>query len=61
LLAGHLPVGELFYFGAVPVFAVTALSFVLGLLYRRNEEGDRADESERGAGQSKSKEAIHAV
>ncbi|MQR00215.1 MFS transporter [Glaciimonas soli] len=61
LLARHLPVRELFYFGAIPVLSVTLLSFVLGQLYRRNEEGNRADEDEHGVEQSKSKELIHAV
>ena len=61
LLAGHRPVRELFYFGAVPVFTVAVLSFVLGLLYRRNEEGIRADEAKHDAAQSKKKEATHAV
>jgi AAHS family 4-hydroxybenzoate transporter-like MFS transporter len=50
LLAGHLPVRELFYLGAVPVAVVALLAFVLGRLHRHDDEAgddanDRADES----------------
>jgi AAHS family 4-hydroxybenzoate transporter-like MFS transporter len=45
LLAGHLPVRELFYLGAVPVALVTLLAFVLGRLHRPDDEaGDDAND-----------------
>jgi AAHS family 4-hydroxybenzoate transporter-like MFS transporter len=63
LLAGHLPVRELFYLGAVPVALVTMLAFVLGRLHRPDDEaGDDANNTANAAAQDNTRTgATHAA
>jgi AAHS family 4-hydroxybenzoate transporter-like MFS transporter len=49
LLSAHLPVRELFYWGAVPVALVAVLAFALGRLHRAGGDDPGARPSQSGA------------
>ena len=48
LMAAHLPVEQLFFFGAAPVALVAVLAFVLGRLHRRRDDA-ASDNTQSGA------------
>jgi AAHS family 4-hydroxybenzoate transporter-like MFS transporter len=49
LLSAHLPVQQLFYFGAVPVALVAVLAFVLGRLHRQRDDDAAPNTHQSGA------------